>query len=161
MRLLFVVPLLGFMSFSLAAFIPQSVDTSKRGMVYGHFESANPVERVELAPLAGLRRPSAQVLPTGDFYFADIEPGQYVVTRFQSGGEWFDVSSDRGIREFVVAVEPGLINFIGSWRIEGEKGGTPTPRAFTISSSDKPAADQLLRRLRYSLRGTGWEKQIQ
>lgn len=160
MRLLFVVPLLGFMSFSLAAFVPQNVDTSKRGMVYGHFEAAQAVERVELARVGGLRRPSARVLPNGDFYFANVEPGQYVLTRFLSDGAWYDVSSDRGVRDFLVIVDPGAINFVGAWRISGERNNPPTPSAFTIASSDKPASDQLLRRLRYSIRGTGWEKQI-
>lgn len=47
MRMLFVVPLLGFMSFSLAAFVPQSVDMSRLGMVYGHLDAAAPVEKVD------------------------------------------------------------------------------------------------------------------
>lgn len=154
MRMLFVVPLLGFMSFALAAFVPHTVDTSQRGMVYGHLQLPAAIDRVELSPLAGVRRPSARVLPNGDFYFSDLEPGHYVLTRFRSNGEWHDLSSERGVRELTVAVEAGAINYAGSWELSQVREG------YSVSPSEKPASDVLLKRLRYSLRGTGWEKQI-
>jgi hypothetical protein len=155
MRLLFVVPLVGFMSFSLAAFMPQSVDTSRRGMAYGHLQHTGTIERVELAPIAGLRRPSARVLPNGDFYAADLEPGQYVLTRFLADGQWHDVTSPLGVRELTVTVDAGMISYAGSWAISGN-----VRDGLTALPGPKPAPDVLLKRLRYSLRGTGWERQI-
>lgn len=160
MRILMVMPVLGFMSFSAAAFVPQEVDTSRRGMVYGHLAATPHVERVELAAVGSVRRPQAAVLANGDFYFPDIAPGQYVLTRFEVDGEWFDIASDRGVREFMVAVEPGSISFAGAWQVTGERNEAPRPAAFGLLVAEKPGSDQILRRLRYSLRGTGWEKQI-
>ena len=154
MRMLFVVPLLGFMSFSLAAFVPQSVDTSRLGMVYGHFSSAQPLDRVELTPIGGLRSPSARVLPNGDFYVADLPPGQYVISRVRVGDTWHALASDRGVRAFTVDAEAGMISYAGSWELAPEQG------TITVTVSGKPAPDVLLKRLRYSLRGTGWEKHI-
>lgn len=155
MRMLFVVPLLGFMSFSIAAFVPQSVDTSRQGMVYGHLQHTDAIDRVELSPIAGLRRPSARVLPNGDFYFADLEPGRYVVSRYHSNGAWHELASDRGVRELTVDAEAGAINFAGTWELVPDGA-----RGYTVVAGDKPSPDVLLKRLRYSLRGTGWEKQI-
>ena len=155
MRMAFVVPLLGVMSFSLAAFVPQTVDTSRSGMVYGHFAVDEPVERVELAPIAGVRRPATNVLPNGDFYFADLEPGQYVVARVQVDGRWRDLGSDRGVQALTVAVDAGAINYAGSWELDDAPAG-----GYTVIASERPGSDVLLKRLRFSLRGTGWEKQI-
>jgi hypothetical protein len=155
MRMAFVVPLLGFMSFSLAAFMPQSVDTSRSGMVYGHFASGSPVQRVELAPIAGLQRESATVLPNGDFYFADLAPGQYVVARVDVGGRWRTLASDNGVSTLIVAVEAGAINYAGSWELDANGKD-----AFDVVPSMRPGSDVLLKRLRFSLRGTGWEKKI-
>lgn len=154
MRTLLVVPLLGLMSFSLAAFVQQPVNTARSGMLYGHLTHDAPIERVEVAPIAGLRRPSARVLPNGDFYFVDLQPGQYVVARVRVGGAWREIASDRGIRELAVAVEPGAINYAGSWALSGRSG------ALRATPADSPASDVLLKRLRYSLRGTGWEHQV-
>ena len=155
MRMLFVVPLLGFMSFSLAAFVPHSVDTSRYGMVYGHLALDKPIERVELAPIAGVRRPSARVLPNGDFYFSDLEPGRYVVARVQSNGDWYQLASSRGVHELTVGVDAGAINYAGSWEL-----GAGSADSYAATPSDRPGSDVLLKRLRYTLRGTGWEKQI-
>lgn len=155
MRMLFVVPLLGFMSFSLAAFVPQSVDTSRYGMVYGHLSVEASVDRVELAPIAGLRRPSARVLPNGDFYFAEVEPGRYVVSRVHANGEWRQLASDRGVQMLTVDVAGGAINYAGSWELA--VAGRDT---YSTVATERPGSDVLLKRLRYSLRGTGWEKQI-
>ena len=155
MRMAFVVPLLGFMSFSLAAFMPQSVDTSRSGMVYGHFSAGTPVEQVELAPIAGVRRPVARVLPNGDFYFADLAPGQYVVARVEAKGQWRALTSDRGVTALTVGVDAGVINYAGSWELEGAGNS-----AYAVFPSERPGSDVLLKRLRFSLRGTGWEKQI-
>lgn len=150
MRMLFVVPLLGFMSFSLAAFVPQSVDTSKRGLVYGHLESSAPLEQVEVTLIGSLKRVGARVLPNGDFYFADLEPGQYVLTRFHAGGGWHELTSGHGIRTLTVDVRASTISYAGSWKA--------TPRGVVVS--ERPAPDVLLKRLRYALRGTGWEQRI-
>lgn len=155
MRMLFVVPLLGFMSFSLAAFVPHSVDTSRLGMVYGHLELGQSIDKVELTPIAGVRRPTARVMPNGDFYFADIEPGRYVLTRFQSRGDWHELASDRGVQQLTVDVDAGVINYAGSWELESN-GREP----YAAIPSSRLGSDVLLKRLRYSLRGTGWEKQI-
>jgi hypothetical protein len=155
MRMAFVVPLLGFMSFSLAAFVPQDVDTSRAGMVYGHFALDTPIERVELAPIAGVRRPVAQVLPNGDFYFPDLAPGQYVVSRVETGGRWRDLSSDRGVNALTVVSEAGVINFAGSWDLQ-----PVSAESYAVLPSERPGSDVLLKRMRFSLRGTGWEKQI-
>ncbi len=155
MRMAFVVPLLGFMSFSLAAFVPQSVDTSRSGMLYGHFDVGARIDRVELAPIAGIRRPSARALPNGDFYFADLAPGQYVVARVEVDGRWRDLASDRGVTALTVAVDAGAINYAGSWELEGGAND-----AYAVLPSDRPGSDVLLKRMRFSLRGTGWEKQI-
>jgi hypothetical protein len=155
MRMAFVVPLLGFMSFSLAAFMPQTVDTSRSGMVYGHLAVGVPIERVELTPIAGVRRASARVLPNGDFYFADVAPGQYVVSRVEVDGRWRDLSSDRGVTALTVHVDAGAINYAGSWDLEAAG-----PEAYAVLPSDHPGSDVLLKRLRFSLRGTGWDKQI-
>lgn len=154
MRMLFVVPLLGFMSFSLAAFVPQTVDTSRYGLVYGHVSLDVPVDRVELAPIAGVRRPSARVLPNGDFYLAKVDAGRYVVSRVHSNGEWRQLTSDRGVQILTVNVEAGAINYAGSWELDGDRN------MYAAFPSEKPGSDVLLKRLRYSLRGTGWEKQI-
>jgi hypothetical protein len=155
MRMAIVVPLLGFMSFSLAAFMPQTVDTSRSGMVYGHFAVGGSIERVELAPIAGVRRPSARVLPNGDFYFADLAPGQYVVSRVEVDGTWRDLVSDRGVGAMTVTVDTGAINYAGSWELEAGANDS-----YDVLPSDRPGSDVLLKRLRFSLRGTGWEKQI-
>jgi hypothetical protein len=155
MRMALVVPLLGFMSFSLAAFMPQSVDTSRSGMLYGHFTLGAHIDRVEIAPIAGVRRPSANVLPNGDFYFADLAPGQYVVARVEVDGTWRDLVSDRGVGALTVTVDAGAINYAGAWELEA--GATDS---YSVFPSDRPGSDVLLKRLRFSLRGTGWEKQI-
>jgi len=155
MRMAFVVPLLGFMSFSLAAFVPQTVDTSRSGMVYGHLTLESAIERVELAPIAGVRRPSAHVFPNGDFYFPDLAPGQYVVSRVEVGGRWRSLSSDRGVGALTVVAEPGVINYAGAWELQ-----PASQDAYAVLPSDRPGSDVLLKRLRFSLRGTGWEKQI-
>ncbi len=157
MRSLILVPLAGLMSFTLAAVIPQTVDTSRRGMVYGHFDTPSTLERVELARVHSIRRPSAKVLPNGDFYFADIEPGQYVVMRYMSKGAWHDLAAGKADEDFTVDVEPGGIHFVGAWRVTNERNGRVKS---DVERTAEPAADQLLRRLRPSLRGTGWEKQI-
>jgi hypothetical protein len=155
MRMAFIVPLLGVMSFSLAAFMPQSVDTSRSGMLYGHLSLSTPIERVELAPIAGVRRPSAAVLPNGDFYFADVAPGQYVVARVEVNGRWRDLASDRGVTALTVSVDTGAINYAGSWELEGGANDS-----YSVFPSERPGSDVLLKRLRFSLRGTGWDKQI-
>lgn len=155
MRMAFVVPLLGFMSFSLAAFVPQTVDTSRSGMLYGHFSLGTPIERVELAPIAGVRRPDAPVLPNGDFYFADLAPGEYVVARVQVNDRWRDLGSDSGIQALTIHVDQGAINYAGSWELDDAPTG-----GYSVIPSERPGSDVLLKRLRFSLRGTGWEKQI-
>jgi len=162
MRSLIVVPLAGLMSFTLAAVIPQSppVDVATRGLVYGHLDHPMPVEHVEMARDRTLRRPSARVLPNGDFYFAELEPGRYMVTRFMSGGVWYPIDMIRAAKDLAVDVEPGGIHFVGSWRVTADAAAPVTPDRFDLVPAAEPEADQLLRRLRPTLRGTGWEKQI-
>ena len=160
MRSLILVPLAGLMSFTLAAVIPQSVDTSSRGMVYGHFDTPASLERVELARAHSVRRPTARVLSNGDFYFADIEPGEYVVLRYESNGAWHDVAVGKLTKDFTVFVEPGGIHYVGAWRDTGAPREGMKPSDPVLERIIDPAPDQLLRRLRPSLRGTGWEKLI-
>lgn len=157
MRSLILVPLAGLMSFTLAAFIPQTVDTSRRAMVYGHFATPQPLERVELIRAHTTRPEAARVLPNGDFYFADIEPGEYVVLRLRTGGVWRDLAAVKSV-DLPLRAEAGGIHFVGSWRLSGAPAGEADE--VTIDRAPDPAQDQLLRRLRPSLRGTGWEKQI-
>jgi hypothetical protein len=149
MRSLILVPLAGLMSFTLAAFVPQSVDTSARGMVYGHLESPASIEQVELLRANSTRPHAARVLPNGDFYFSDLEPGEYVVLRFMTNGAWRDLAAP-GAPELPLQVEQSGIHYVGAWRVSGT----------TMDRAAEPASDQLLRRLRPSLRGTGWEKLI-
>ena len=154
MRMALVVPLLGVMSFSLAAFMPASVDTSRSGMVYGHLALDARIEAVELAPIAGVRRPSTRVLPNGDFYFADVAPGQYVVARVKVHGDWRELTSERGVHALTLPVDAGAINYAGSWDLTNSADG------FVATPSERPGSDVLLKRLRFSLRGTGWDKLI-
>ena len=140
---------------------PQPVDTGARALVYGHIAAPKPIERVELAKMLSPRRPSAHVLPTGDFYFEDVAPGDYGLLRFMAGGEWYLLmTGDReNNKRFVFTATAGGTHYVGAWRVTGQQGHTFKPDEFTIERSST-SAGTVLARLRPALVGTGWEAKV-
>jgi hypothetical protein len=141
---------------------PGPVDTANRALIYGHIKAPKPVQAVELAKPMSARRPKARVLETGDFFFENIEPGDYGLLRFMAGGEWYLLltGDKENNRRFLVQAKPGATHFVGSWRVTGTKNNLFSPDQFTIERTDAPPAHALLQRLRPALAGSGWENKI-
>jgi hypothetical protein len=141
---------------------PGPVDTANRALVYGHIKAPKPVQAVELAKPMSARRPKARVTENGDFFFENIEPGDYLLMRFMAGGEWYSLltGDKENNRRFMVQAKPGATHFVGSWRVTGVKNNRFSPDEFTIERTDAPPAHAVLQRLRPALAGSGWETRI-
>jgi hypothetical protein len=141
---------------------PGPVDTANRALVYGHIKAPKPLQAVELAKPMSTRRPKARVLENGDFFFENIEPGDYVLMRFMAGGEWYALTGrdKESNRRFMVPAKPGAMHFAGAWRVTGVKNNVFSPDEFTIERTDAPPAHAVLQRLRPALAGSGWEHRI-
>ena len=141
---------------------PKAVNTETRALIYGHIEGPKAVQAVELAKMLSPRRPKAHVTERGDFFFEDVEPGDYGLLRFGAGGEWYLLltGDKENNRRFIVKATPGGIHYAGSWRVTGEKDNRFSPDEFSIERMDAPGRQAVLERLRPALAGTGWEKKI-
>jgi hypothetical protein len=141
---------------------PGPVDTPSRALIYGHIKAPKPIQAVELAKPMSARRPKARVLENGDFYFENIEPGDYALMRFMAGGEWYSLltGDKENNRRFMVQAKPGATHFVGTWRVTGVKNNFFSPDQFTIERTDAPPGHAVLQRLRPALAGTGWENRI-
>jgi hypothetical protein len=145
-----------------AAYHPTPVDTGAHALIYGHIDAPQPVQAVQLAKMLSPRRPSAHVLPNGDFFFEDVAPGDYGLMRFMSGGKWYyTLTGDKeNNRRFIVKATPGGIHYVGAWKVTGEKNNHFSPDEFSIERMTAPGERALLQRLRPALVGTGWERKV-
>ena len=127
-----------------------------RSFVYGNITiPGKKLQKVELVRPRKVRRPSARVLPDGDFYFEDVEPGEWFLMRFMAGGEWYNVMS-RDVEQnltFRVIAKPGAVHYLGSWAVTGEKDNRFKPDEFSmraVKGRQRPVATRLATALKDS-----------
>lgn len=145
---------------------PTTDDPAATALVYGHIElpKGKSLEKVELAQVMSPRHASARVLTNGDFVFAGIAPGQYMMFRFMAGGEWYSLATGDKERnkQFVFRVGAGEMRYAGSFRVTGESHRTLSlrPDTFGFERTDRPTSNEILRNLRRELAGTAWGTRV-
>ncbi len=146
---------------------PTTDDPASTALVYGHIEPApgRTLQAVELAQAMSPRHTPGRVFANGDFVFAGIRPGQYMLFRFMAGGEWYDLTSrdKEQNKQFIFRVVAGEMHYAGSFRVTGEthKVVSLHPDTFGIARSDRPTSAEIRHNLRQQLAGTHWGARVE
>lgn len=110
--------------------------------------------------------PQGRTYPNGNFFFENLEPGNYFLMGFVSGEDVFYFNY-RGVkdREFMeqvgVEVKPGGMAYFGSFEVTGINPDFTLSDSFDIKRSAAPSHDTILTQLKDAVAGTGWDLRIE
>jgi hypothetical protein len=138
------------------------VDTSTHTLVYGHIDAGKPLQDIEIAKMNSPRKSHGVVTPSGDFYFADVPPGDWGLMRFKAGDESYLLMV--GLTDwtrFRFTARPGETKYVGTWKMTSESKGRFAPGHFSVERVEEHGSERaILKRLQPSLAGSGWEHRI-
>jgi len=110
--------------------------------------------------------PQSIVYPNGDFFFENLEPGQYVLLGFMSRMESFYFNQQGNtdpnfLKDFNIDIKPGSVNYLGSFEVTGIDQNFLRSESFDIKRSKTPTKAAILKHLIEETRGTGWDKSFE
>ncbi len=137
------------------------VDTSTHTLVYGHIDAGKPLQDIEIAKMGSPRKMHGSVSPTGDFYFADVPPGEWGLMQFEAGDErYLLMVGFTDWTRFRFTAKPGELKYVGTWQMTGESKGRFAPGHFSVERVEDADGRAILKRLQPSLAGSGWERRV-
>jgi hypothetical protein len=109
--------------------------------------------------------PEGHTYTNGDFFFENLESGEYFLVGFMSGQDAFyfnyrGIEKDEFIKEVAVNIRPGSITYLGSYNVTGIDRNFIKTDTFDIERSDTPSKNTVLNNLKEAAAGTGWDQRI-
>jgi hypothetical protein len=136
--------------------------------VYGYVEAERDViEQVDLVEfgkvyIPPLRKPPrVLVFDNGMFMAENVKPGKYVIAGFRSDRNHYNLaSSRRQAYQRVIRIEPGEMEFVGSFNVRPLSGDKTRTEKFKVTQIQRPGERDVLKHLYHVTEGTGWQEKI-
>ena len=109
--------------------------------------------------------PKSHTYTNGNFFFENLESGQYFLMGFMSGQEAFyfnyrGISKEEFIKEVAITIRPGAVTYLGSFEVTGIDRNFIRSDTFDIKRSTKPSKKTILTHLIEAAAGTGWDERF-
>ncbi|MGD8782885.1 MAG: hypothetical protein PVG75_00525 [Thioalkalispiraceae bacterium] len=147
---------------------PDDIKSVDSAFVYGYVEAERDViEQVDFVEfgkvyIPPLRKPPrVLVFDNGMFMAENIKPGKYVIAGFRSDRNHYNmVSSRRQAYQRVFRIEPGEMEFIGSFNVRPIHGDKMRTEDFDVIQIQRPGERDVLKHLYHVTEGTAWQDKI-
>ena len=109
--------------------------------------------------------PTSHTYTNGNFFFENLEPGQYYLVGFMSGRDAFyfnykGIEKEEFIKKVAIDIKPGAVTYLGSFKVTGIERNYIKSDTFDIKPSKKPTRSKILLDLKEAAKGTGWDKRF-
>ena len=109
--------------------------------------------------------PKSHTYTNGNFFFENLEPGQYYLVGFMSNQEVFyfnyrGINEEEFINEVAIDIKPGSVTYLGSYKVTGIDRHFIRSDTFDIKRSKKPSRKTILTHLKEAAAGTGWDERF-
>lgn len=106
--------------------------------------------------------PRSHAYPNGNYFFENLEPGQYFLLGFMSRQEAFyfnyqGTDDAKFLKEFTFDVKPGAVTYLGSFDVTGIDQNFLRTDSFDIKRSKTPTKSTILKQLIEATKGSGWD----
>jgi hypothetical protein len=103
--------------------------------------------------------PTAATFTDGTFFFDNVKPGSYYISRFLVGNTMyvFTASSEADLEPMIFEVKPGDSHYLGAFAVMSGVGSIFSPE-FDIQPTKSPSEDEVVKGLLPHLAGTGWDE---
>lgn len=148
---------------------PYEIESPELGMIFGNIHiPGREVTEIELReydkfylpPI--ITPPRVMIFRNGNFVAENLKPGDYYISRFASGKLYYTLVKDtRSAYQNIIRVEPGSVNFVGSFKITDVEPGVFTKGKFNYKQVRFPSERNLLKHMYQVTQGTGWQARIE
>ena len=109
--------------------------------------------------------PRSHTYTNGNFFFENLEPGQYYLVGFMSGKDAFyfnykGIEKEEFIKKVAIDIKPGAVTYLGSFKVTGIERNFIKSDTFDIKPSKTPSRSKILLHLKEAAKGTGWDKRF-
>ena len=109
--------------------------------------------------------PRSHTYQNGNFFFENLEPGQYYLVGFMSGRDAFyfnykGIDKEKFIKEVAIDIKPGAVTYLGSFKVTGIERNFVKSDTFDIKPSETPTRSKILLHLQEAAKGTGWDRRF-
>ena len=109
--------------------------------------------------------PRGHIYTNGNFFFENLEPGQYYLMGFMSGQDAFyfnyqGIKKEDFIKKVAIDIKPGVVTYLGSYKVTGIERNFLKSDTFDIKPSETPTRSNILLHLKEAAKGTGWDKRF-
>ncbi len=147
---------------------PNEVQYQNSAFVYGYVEANNDfIERVDFVEYGKVyvspfrKVPRVLVFDNGMFMAENIKPGKYVIAGFRSGRNHYNMTrSQRQSYQNVFRIEPGEMEYLGSYNVRVTKKGKIDFGKFQVTRIQRPGERDVLKHLYRVTEGTSWQSRI-
>ena len=147
---------------------PEDIKSIDSALVYGYVEAEKDViERVDLVEFGKVyvpplhKPPRVLVFDNGMFMAENITPGKYVIAGFRSDRNHYNLtSSRRQAYQRVINIEPGEMEFVGSFNLRPLDKAKKRTSDFKITQIQRPGEKDVLKHLYEVTEGTAWQDKI-
>lgn len=134
---------------------PFEISSPEKGMIYGNIRiPGHEVTEIELRQYGKLyippfiEPPRVMIFRNGDFVAENLDPGSYYVSRFISKKLIFPLVTDsESAYQKIFTIEPGEVEYIGSFLVTNVKPGIFTQGDFIIRSVRHPSERTVLKHM--------------
>jgi hypothetical protein len=109
--------------------------------------------------------PRGHTYTNGNFFFENLEPGQYYLMGFMSGQDAFyfnyqGIQKEEFIKKVAIDIKPGEVTYLGSFKVTGIERNLIKSDTFDIKPSETPTRNSILLQLKEAAKGTGWDQRF-
>jgi len=145
----------------------QPIQSPERAMVFGRIIAPETITKIEFREYGKFYIPPFRIPPrvlvfeNGDFMVENLKPGTYyiaaVYSRFK---DYTFVKDNRTAYQQMIRVEPGELQFAGSFVVHEVPDGTRFRKKVVLRKVRKPSERDVLRNMYEVTHGTGWQDRI-
>ena len=148
---------------------PFEIKSPENGLIYGHiYIPGHEVTEIELREYGRFYLPPFSVPPrvmifrNGNFMAENLTPGSYYISRFVSKKlNYTLVKDNRSAYQSIINVEPGMVKYVGAFKITDVTPGIFVQGDFNIRTVRRPSERKVLKHMFEITQGTGWQTRIQ
>lgn len=146
---------------------PFEIKSPEMGMIYGNIHiPGHEVTEIELRKYGKLyippfiTPPRVMIFRNGNFVAENLKPGSYYISRLLSHKTAYAIVKDeRSAYQYIINVEPGSIEYIGSFELVTTKLRLLNSD-FKIKVKRHPSERAILKHMYEVTRGTGWQSRV-
>jgi len=148
---------------------PYEISSPEKGMIYGNIHiPGHEVTEIELREYGKaylppfIEPPRVMIFRNGNFVAENLAPGSYYISRFVSKKLYYTLVKDnRTAYQSIINVEPGSVQYVGSFEITNVIPGIFEQGDFNIRTVRRPTERTVLKHMFQVTEGTGWQTRIE